>query len=170
MVEAIPDSPAVIMNDRQDVLAWNRPAATVLADFPSLPPRERNMARRIFLDPQAPLIHLDWARAARTTVGVLRMAAGRRPHDPELVRLVGELSLGSAEFRTLWAYHHVHEKTSGSKLLYHPAVGELALTYETFRVPGADHQLLVVYTAPPGSSAEQALRLLGSLTAPAPGR
>ncbi|MET9181041.1 helix-turn-helix transcriptional regulator [Kitasatospora aureofaciens] len=165
IVEAIPITPALIMNDRNDVLAWNRPAAALIADFPRLAPPERNMARRIFLDPDAREVHLDWDEAARTTVGILRMAAGRHPHDPELVRLVGELSLGSETFRRLWAGHHVHEKTHGPKRFRHPSVGEVTLDYETFHVPGAAHHLLVVYTAPPGSPAEEALHLLGSLTA-----
>ncbi|WP_033353355.1 helix-turn-helix transcriptional regulator [Kitasatospora aureofaciens] len=165
IVEAIPVTPALIMNDRNDVLAWNRPAAALIADFPRLAPPERNMARRIFLDPDAREVHLDWDEAARTTVGILRMAAGRHPHDPELVRLVGELSLGSETFRRLWAGHHVHEKTHGPKRFRHPSVGEVTLDYETFHVPGAAHHLLVVYTAPPGSPAEEALHLLGSLTA-----
>ncbi|MGW7444604.1 helix-turn-helix transcriptional regulator [Kitasatospora sp. NPDC054795] len=165
VVEAMADTPALVMNDRNDVLAWNRMAAALIADFPRLPPRERNMARRLFLDPDAREVHLDWAEAARTTVGILRMAAGRRPHDPELVRLLGELSLGSQEFRTLWAGRHVHEKSHGRKRFHHPAVGEVALDYETFRAPGTAHHLLVVYTAAPGSRAEEALGLLGALAA-----
>jgi hypothetical protein len=165
VVEAIPTTPAVIMNDRNDVLAWNRLAAALIADFPNLTPRERNMARRIFLDPGAARIHLDWDEAARTTVGMLRMAAGRQPHDPELVRLVGELSLGSKTFRTLWASHHVHEKTHGPKRFHHPDIGDITLHYETFRAPGAAHHYLVIYTAPPGSPAEEALNFLGSVTA-----
>ncbi|MGW2252903.1 helix-turn-helix transcriptional regulator [Kitasatospora sp. NPDC001660] len=165
VVEAMAATPAVIMNDRSDVLAWNRLAAALIADFPRLPPRERNMARRIFLDPRAREIHLDWEEAARTTVGILRMAAGRRPHDPGLVRLVGQLSLGSAEFRTLWAGHHVHEKRHGPKRFRHPLVGDVTLDYETFQAPGTAHHVLVVYTAPPGSPAEEALRFLGSFTA-----
>jgi hypothetical protein len=168
VVEAIPTAPAVIMNDRNDVLVWNRLAAVLIADFPHLAARERNMARRVFLDPDARQIHLDWDEAARTTVGILRMAAGRRPHDPELVTLIGELSLGNEIFRRLWAGHHVHEKTHGPKRFRHPAVGEVTLDYETFQVPGAAHHLLVVYTAPPGSPAEEALNLLGSLTASPP--
>ncbi|MFD7582949.1 helix-turn-helix transcriptional regulator [Kitasatospora sp. NPDC059817] len=170
VVEAMPTTPALIMNDRNDVLAWNRLAAALIADFPELPPRERNLARRIFLDPGAPDVHLDWEDAARTTVGILRMASGRHPHDPELVRLIGELALGSADFRRLWAGHHVHEKTHGPKRLRHPVVGDVTLDYETFQAPGAARHLLVVYTAAPGSPAEEALAVLGGFTAAAPGR
>ncbi|MFF3006252.1 helix-turn-helix transcriptional regulator [Kitasatospora sp. NPDC057940] len=170
VVEAMPTTPALIMNDRNDVLAWNRPAAALIADFPELPPRERNLARRIFLDPGAPDVHLDWEDTARTTVGILRMASGRQPHDPELVRLIGELALGSAAFRRLWAGHHVHEKTHGPKRFRHPVVGDVTLDYETFQVPGAARHLLVVYTAAPGSPAEEALAFLGGFAAAAPGR
>jgi transcriptional regulator with XRE-family HTH domain len=191
VVEAIVDSPAVIMNDRTDVLAWNRLAAVLIADFPSLPPRERTMARRIFLDPAAREVHADWDEAARTTVGILRMAGGRRPHDRELARLVGELSMGSAAFAALWASHHVHEKTHGLKRFRHPAVGEVTLRYETLGVPGPAHHLLtpsggatprsprsmpdepanasamlVIYTAPPGSPAAEALGFLASFAGP----
>ncbi|WP_229816157.1 helix-turn-helix transcriptional regulator [Streptomyces lucensis] len=168
LVEGIPIIPAVIMNDRNDVLAWNRLAAALIADFPNLAPRERNMARRIFLDPDAREIHLDWVEAARTTVGILRMAAGRHPHDPELVHPAGELSLGSETFRKLWPSHHVHEKTHGPKRFRHPTVGDVTLNYETFQVAGAAHHLLAIYTAPPGSPAEQALNFLGSFTASQP--
>ncbi|WP_198543013.1 hypothetical protein [Pseudofrankia sp. BMG5.36] len=143
-------------------------AAALIADFPHLPPDERNMARRIFLDPDARRVHPDWDEAARTTVGILRMTAGRRPHDRRLVRLIGELSLGSETFRALWASHHVHEKTHGRKLFRHPTVGDVALDYQTFHVPGPAHHLLVIYTAAPGSPAGRALNFLASFTATQP--
>ncbi|WIN00469.1 helix-turn-helix transcriptional regulator [Actinoplanes oblitus] len=164
LVEAMPGTPALIMNDRNDVLAWNRLAAVLIADFANLAPAERNMARRIFLDPAARDVHPDWADAARTTVGILRMAAGRRPRDPELVRLIGELALDSAAFRTLWASHHVHEKTHGIKRFRHPAIGDVTLRYETLRIPGPERHLLVAYAAESGSPAEDALDFLASYT------
>ncbi|GAA2151322.1 helix-turn-helix transcriptional regulator [Kitasatospora kazusensis] len=169
VVDAILTTPAVVLNQYTDVLAWNPLAAVLIADFAALAPQRRNMARLIFLDLAARQVHPDWERAARDTVGILRMAAGRHPHQPALVRLVGELSLGSEAFRRLWASHHVHEKTHGPKVFHHPLVGELALRYESFAVPGEAHQVLVVYTAPAGSAAEEALGFLGSLTAVPPG-
>jgi transcriptional regulator with XRE-family HTH domain len=165
MVEAIPTTPAVIMNDRNDVLAWNHLAAALIADFPNLAVQERNMGRQIFLNPQSKVVHPDWEDAARTTVGMLRMAAGRHPHDPELVQLIGELSLSSPRFRTLWASHHVHQKTHGPKRFHHPNLGDIDLRYETFQLPDAADHLLVIYTAAPGSTSEEALNFLGSLTA-----
>ncbi|WP_462166626.1 MmyB family transcriptional regulator [Frankia sp. AiPs1] len=109
-----------------------------------------------------------------TPIGRGRPHHGRDPaHDrrtpparpatrPRLVRLIGELSLGSEAFHVLWASHHLHEKTHGHKCFRHPAVGEVAFDSQTFHGPGPDHHLLVIYTAVPGSPAEQALNFLGS--------
>jgi len=50
----------------------------------------------------------DWPRAARDAVAVLRMQAGRHPDDPDLIALVGELSIRDQDFRTWWTSHPVH--------------------------------------------------------------
>lgn len=82
----IQDAPAMIMNDRSDALAWNGLATALIADFPNIPPAQRNMAWRILLGPHATKIHPDWNDAARTTVGILRMAVGWRLRDTALTR------------------------------------------------------------------------------------
>ncbi|WP_035799563.1 helix-turn-helix transcriptional regulator [Kitasatospora mediocidica] len=169
VVDAFTTTPAMVMNAYTDVLAWNPLAAALICDFAGLTAQERNMARLIFLDPASREVHVDWDRAAHDTVGILRMAAGRQPHQPALVRLVGELSLGSETFRRMWATHHVHEKTHGPKAFRHPLAGELALQYESFHVPGRARHTLVVYTAPAGSPAAEALNFLGSMLPHPPG-
>ena len=156
VVAGITESPALIMTHATDVLAWNALAAELIADFD----RERNMARLIFRDPAAREIHPDWDRAAKDTVGILRMAAGRQG-QPGLDALIEELTAASAAFAHLWNSHHVHEKAHGPKLLRHPVVGELALSYESFAVPGASGQMLVVYTAATDATRD-ALRRLAS--------
>ena len=165
-VSRIHDAPAMIMNDRSDVLAWNDLAAALIADFPKLPPAERNMAWQIFLNPHATEIHPDWNDAARTTVGILRMAVGRHPRDPDLLHLVGTLAVGNQTFAKLWATQHVHEKTHGPKRFYNSLIGEISLTYETFQIPASDdHQVLVVYTAQPHSPDQDLLDRLTAATA-----
>lgn len=41
---------------------------------------------------------MDWDRIANDAAAMLRLEAGRDPHDPELIRLVGELSTRSEIF------------------------------------------------------------------------
>jgi MmyB-like transcription regulator ligand binding domain len=102
-------------------------------------------------------------------VAVLRASVGPDLDDPQLTDLVGELSLKSEKFRSLWARHDVREKTHGKKRYVHPQVGELELRYESFAVAGNPGQMLVVYHAEPGSPTEQALALLSSIAAEARG-
>jgi transcriptional regulator with XRE-family HTH domain len=101
MLEAVA-TPALVFGRRTDVLAWNRGAATLLADFAAMPASERNLARLVFLDDGFRALMADWDRVARETVGILRMAAGRHPDDPRLAALVGELLVKSEDFGRWW--------------------------------------------------------------------
>jgi transcriptional regulator with XRE-family HTH domain len=154
--------PAAIYSRRSDVLAWNDLAAALVTDFAALPPRERNMARLVFLHPDVARRYADWPGKARELVAQLRLATGAAPDDTELAALVGELSVKSPEFARLWATHRVREKTRGSHRYRHPVVGELTLHYESFRLPDAPDQSLVWQAAEPGSPDEETLRLLAS--------
>ena len=55
--------------------------------------------------------------------------------DPRLVELVGEPSLRSERFRTLWARQDVKHKATGTSLFNHPQVGPLELHYERLLIP-----------------------------------
>ncbi|MFF8830411.1 helix-turn-helix domain-containing protein [Streptomyces sp. NPDC015131] len=162
LLDAMEGVPAYLLGQRLDIIGWNRMARALLGDFAALEPHERNMAWQVFLAPGARDLYADWEAKAAEVVSVLRMYAGCSPDDPRLSALVGELSVKSQEFRTLWAAHMVQDKGHGAKRLRHPLVGELTLVYETLRVPD-DHDLaLVTYTAEPGSPSADALRLLAN--------
>ena len=170
ILDAITGTPAVVRNDRLDLIAANPLAMALYAplfDGPSITPgRPANHARFAFLDPAARDFWIDWPRAAHDTVGVLRVLAGRYPHDPELHDLVGELSTRSEDFRELWARHDVHAHSGGTKLIQHPGVGRLELMYDTLPVVQAPGLTMLVYTAVPGSPSAQALQFLASWGAP----
>jgi hypothetical protein len=51
------------------------------------------------------------------------------------------------------------------KLLHHPVVGDVDLSFESFPVAGDPSQGLVTYTAEPGSPSEDALSLLANWAA-----
>ncbi|WP_327325703.1 helix-turn-helix transcriptional regulator [Streptomyces sp. NBC_01210] len=160
LMDAMDGVPAYVLGRRLDILGWNRMARALLGDFAALPPQERNMARLVFLDPNAPDLYVDWECKATEVVSFLRMYAGCSADDPQLPALIGDLSVKSEEFRKLWAAHTVQDKGHGTKRLHHPLVGEMTLSYETLRLPD-DHDLsLVTYHAEPGTRAAESLRLL----------
>ena len=56
---------------------------------------------------------------------------------------------------------------AGVKLFHHPDVGDLDLSYEAMQLAADPGLQFVGFTAEPGSPSDDALRLLGSLSAPA---
>jgi len=162
LLDSMDGVPAYVSGRRSDILAWNRMAAAVFGDWGELPAQERNWARLVFLKPEYRELFVDWEQKASDVVSFLRMDAGCYPDDPRLSALVGELSVKSEEFRRLWATHDVKEKGYGVKRLHHPLVGDLTLSFESFRSADGDGQALTTYHAEPGSASAEALRLLAS--------
>ncbi|HEY1442062.1 MAG TPA: XRE family transcriptional regulator, partial [Mycobacterium sp.] len=87
---------------------------------------------------------------------------GADPPDRELVELIGELSLASKRFATLWARHDVKHRSTGPTAFYHPQAGPLDLHYTILHLPD-QRQMIITYHADPGSPSEENLRLLASL-------
>jgi transcriptional regulator with XRE-family HTH domain len=164
LIEELHEHPAFVLGPRMDVLTWNPLAATLLGDFALLEPRERNMARLVFLDDDTIALYPDWERVARETVAFLRRNSARDVDDPQLAELVGELSLKSEQFTRWWNSREVKDKASGTKRFNHPSVGELELQYETLHPGAARDQAVVIYTAEPGTRSQTALQLLARLT------
>ena len=157
------DQPAVIIGRHRDVLAANDLAVALNAEFTP----GRNLLREVFLDPAAREIYPDWEDVALGALAGVRASAGAELDDPHLTDLIGELSLKSPEFRTMWARHDVRDRVSGTKRFNSPLIGEITLQYESLAVTGAIGQTLMIFTAEPDSAAEQSLHLLASLTMPA---
>ncbi|MFC0438383.1 helix-turn-helix domain-containing protein [Kutzneria buriramensis] len=156
------DVPAYVWGRRTEILAWNTTASALFGDWGNRPPQDRNWARITFLDPASRELFVDWHTKAADVVGQLRLDAGQHPDDPRLAALVGELSVKSDDFRTLWATHNVKAKAHGAMRLAHPVAGELSLRFETFTLPGEQEQSLSTYHAEPGSPSVDALRLIAS--------
>jgi MmyB-like transcription regulator ligand binding domain len=75
-------------------------------------------------------------RSHRILVSWLRFnIAEESPSDPELQSLIGELSIASQRFRSLWARQDVRQKTSGPAMFEHPQVGLLGLRHRAFVLP-----------------------------------
>lgn len=165
MLDAMTAAPAVVRDDKLDILASNALARALYAPIFAEPSGRPNHARFAFLDPAARDFWVDWERAADDTVGVLRSAAGRDPFDKGLTELVGELSTRSEEFRRRWAAHHVHRHTGGTKRIQHPVVGRLELMYDSMTVAAAPGLTMLVYTAAAGTPSADSLRLLASWAA-----
>lgn len=171
LLAAMSEVPALVLDRRNDILAWNRLGHALLAghlapESPNLPGARPNVTRMLFLDERYRALYPNWNAEAQLSVASLRLVAGRHPDDRRLAELVGQLTLLCDEFASRWARHPVRTCTSGAKQLRHPLVGTMDLSFENLDIPGTSGQRLIAYTAEPGSPSEAALRLLDSVTAP----
>jgi len=164
---AITDGIAFVRDQRQDLLATNALGRAFYSPVLGDGGRAPNLARFQFLDPAARDFYPDWDLFAQMCVAIMRAEAGRDPHDKGLQDLVGELSTRSDVFRRLWGAHDVRTHGSGTKRFRHPVVGELTLAYEELAITAEPGQVLMVYTAEPGSPSAERLRLLASWAADA---
>jgi transcriptional regulator with XRE-family HTH domain len=169
LLDQLPHTPAVVLGKRLDILEWNAAAAALYLDFSRVPAPRRNYVRLLFTDPVLRGMHRQWEHDARDAVAALRMDAAADPDDPDLARLVGELAVQDADFRTWWAEHRVNTASYGTKHYAHRVVGDLTLDCDTWTSPDGSGQRLMVLTAEPGSPSHDALRIVTSWTAEHPG-
>ncbi|MDO9407815.1 helix-turn-helix domain-containing protein [Patulibacter sp.] len=160
VLDALGDTPAMILGPCSDVLAWNRMAAALITDFGALPPEHRNMVRLAFLDPAFRSLYGDWSRVAQDCVAALRMEAGRNPDDARVTALVGELSVKDTDFRRWWGDHRVRGSNQRRKQYVHPVAGPMILDVQRFALLERPDLMLVSYTAAADTEAEAALRFL----------
>jgi transcriptional regulator with XRE-family HTH domain len=165
VLDSMSGTPAFVLNRRLDILTANELGLALYSPIYADPVRPPNNARFTFLDPHATQFWRDWDKIANDTVALLRAEAGRDPYDRGLSDLIGELSTRSDEFRVRWAAHHVRIHTTGLKLIHHPVVGDLELSFESFPLAADPSQSLLTYTAEPGSPSQDALSMLASWAA-----
>lgn len=169
-LDAITGGPAFVRDRRQNLIATNALGAAFYSPVIGTGGRVPNLARFQFLDPASRDFYPDWDLFARMCVGIMRVEAGRDPHDRALQDLVGELSTRSGAFADLWSAHDVRIHGEGTKRFHHPLVGELVLFFEELAVTAEDGLRMIVYTAEPGSSAAERLQLLANWTSDARAR
>jgi transcriptional regulator with XRE-family HTH domain len=154
------DVPAFVEGRYFDVLASN---ALAVALSPRLVPGQ-NRLRSLLLDAEERHFQDDWEGAVTSFVALARQQLGDDVTDPRAVELVGELSLASARFRSVWARHDVRALEGGTATVHHPELGALRLNRE--KLPVGD-LVLVLYYPEQGSEAAEKLGVLASLAATA---
>lgn len=161
LLQGLNPMPACVLEPWGDVRAWNpayellmRPAGLFEVDPP-------NVLRYTFLMPASHSLYRDWDGVAGDQVSSLRAATGSCVVARTLERIVGELSLKSADFARLWAIHEVGEKRRGTQRLAHPVAGEMELEFEVLTLADPGERRLVSFMPADEASAVALEGLVG---------
>ncbi|MBS2538584.1 helix-turn-helix domain-containing protein [Catenulispora sp. NF23] len=161
LLDKLDDTPALVVSDRGDMLAWNAMQVALMGDPGRFPAEQRNIAWQHFCNPEAAERFLpeDLIRNGENTVADLRARLAAHPDDAGLRTLVEELRVRSQRFADLWERHDVRRRRMDHKTVLHPVVGRIDLDCEVMFSPEHD-QRLIIHSARAGTPAAQALQLL----------
>ncbi|MFD3920016.1 helix-turn-helix transcriptional regulator [Streptomyces sp. NPDC058595] len=153
--------PAYIVNDRQDIVAWNAEAAALITDFSRLTPEERNLTliSARFRDTLCTGARGSESDFSQQVAAQLRAASVLYPTDNVLAELINEFATHDPDFASSWRNHVVRPVLGVRKNLHHPTLGELEIDRHTLGLPGSGFSL-VMYTAEAGSPSAAALKSL----------
>ncbi len=124
VLDALNPTPALIRNATWDVVAWNYAATTLLADYGSLPPEQRNILRLLFLNPRSRTLQYDWEDRRAVCGGRFPRGRGACRRDSQ-----GRAVSGGAEpsqpgvRRILGAKNDVSIHGEAVKHIRHPVLG-----------------------------------------------
>ncbi len=155
VLDALPNSLAIIKTATWDVIAWNRAAATVLTDYSKIPREQRNILRIMFSNARVRAAQDDWRSVARFVVAAFRADAARAGAGAEIAQLVEELSRTSPEFKELWQENDVAGHGDGLKRIRHPEIGLIELEFSNFAVDGRPDLGMIVYNPATQETAER---------------
>lgn len=158
------EAPAYVRNNRLDLLGVNRLGRALMPDVPDPASGRSNLARYMFLNPQAREFYVDWRGVAKDVVSALRIEAGRNPYDRGLTDLIGNCrlavmisELGGPARATNSRLHR-----TSTKQMQHPVVGVIELTGEALELPGDPGLTIITYTVEPATPSAQALQFLSN--------
>ena len=156
--------PAMLINHRFDILAWNSEMARLQLDFDTrLPPSRHNSAWLCLMRPEMRDYYLDRDRVVREGVAHVRAAWAAHPQDRALADLIAEFSTDE-DFARVWAEGDVKSNGRGSKTMRHPEVGTFSVLFETLAPLGNQDQHLVI-GRPADDASRRTLDRLSATTA-----
>jgi transcriptional regulator with XRE-family HTH domain len=148
--------PAIAINLRWDILAWNELNTAIYRDYGAIPQRERNLLEILLL---RPVRHLDAAQleaVAQRLCARLRYNYSNHPDDPLFESLVRRLSASSPVFNRVWHAPDFNLSGFGVHRFTNPRFGELAFEHTSY-MPDGHNNLRVILCTPENVAAKRAV-------------
>ncbi|MFD4654070.1 helix-turn-helix transcriptional regulator [Kitasatospora sp. NPDC058444] len=138
--------PALVLNSRYDVLAYNDQYAAIVGDLDRMAPEDRNLMWMAFTPSRFRDVLVDH-RTERLGI-VARFRSGMADHssDPARKALLARMLKASPDFAELWQRHDVMRPGNGIKRFQVPGVGLLRCEYTNFWLSPRLGTRLITYT------------------------
>ncbi|PKK87731.1 MAG: hypothetical protein CVV64_21660 [Candidatus Wallbacteria bacterium HGW-Wallbacteria-1] len=160
MLDNLTHCPALITDQRWNVIAWNKAACTIFGDFDSMNDRDRNIVWAMFTDCKYKELFVDWERHAKGMVGRFRSTSGKYIEDFWFAQFIEELKTRSPEFDLWWSLHEIQNNGEQYKQLNHPQVGQLDFEISNFDVADHSNLKMAVHVPMPGTETAEKMQSL----------
>jgi len=163
LLDRLEPYPALAINGRYDLLAFNRIWASSFPGVESLPLEDRNCLWLIFTEQSWRDALPDWDSAAARMAAQYRAAMAEHVGEPAWTALVARLQSASPEFAEVWKRHDVKDAGSHVKRFVHPTAGLLSLERTYLWLDQRRRTRIVVYTPADKPTSRRLERLHRSL-------
>ncbi|WP_092335578.1 helix-turn-helix transcriptional regulator [Desulfosporosinus hippei] len=137
--------PSLVMDQKWNVIAWNKAACLIFGDFHEMNLRERNIVWAMFTDHKYKQLYGDWNLYAKGLVGRFRSMCGQYIEDSWLTQFIDDLKMQSTEFNLWWSLHEIESNKEIYKQLNHPVAGILDFEVSNFDVSDNSGLKLIVH-------------------------
>jgi transcriptional regulator with XRE-family HTH domain len=161
ILEGLEPLPAVLINNRSDLLGWNQTYGTLFTEMVSGPPAERNSFWFMFVTPRGREMLVNLEEQAHRAVAVFRYRYTQHLGDPEWRQFVDRLCAASPMFAEMWQTYDVAPPGPCDKVFRIPEIGDVALRTTNLDVADLPGVRLVVYNPVDEVSRARIARLRG---------
>jgi len=160
VLDSLTLSPALVTDQRFNVIAWNKAACLLFGEFSEMNARERNIVWAMFTDEKYKQLYIDWTLYAKNLLGRFRSTCGQYIEDAWIAQFIDDLKAQSEEFNIWWPLHEIQNDTGLSKQLNHPAVGLLDFEISNFDVSDNSGLKMVVHVPLSGTDTAAKIKSL----------
>jgi len=155
MISAL-NIPAIALNPRWDVLAWNVQNTLIYRDYATIPVAERNLLEILLLKPVRHMTPAQLESTAQRMIARLRFDYSKCADDPGFEALVRRLSTRSPLFNRAWKIADFTLRAYGLHRFTHPRFGPLAFEHASV-VPDGHSNIRIVICTPANAAAKRAV-------------
>ncbi|MFI8457729.1 helix-turn-helix transcriptional regulator [Kitasatospora sp. NPDC085464] len=146
VLEQMAPYPALVVNSRYDVLAYNAQYTGIVGDLSALPPEDRNMLWMAFTPSRFRDVLVDYRTERLGMVARFRSAMADHSSEPAWKALLARVLKASPDFAELWQRHDVMRPSNGVKRFQVPGVGLLSCEYTNFWLGPRHGSRMITYT------------------------
>lgn len=124
---------AYVTDSKLTMIGWNTAALKVYGNYEEMNEKERNSVWRAFNVDYLKELLDNWEGHSKLRVEQLRANYGYYENDNTINAIINELNEKNPLFNKWWNNRGIMGTPEGQKLLHHPLVGDLYLSYISFR-------------------------------------